>query len=79
VSLPAEAKLTIDDVATRSTSSTRAFRSPALERGTDFAYTLKAEIVRGGTTLTAAKEITVRAGEERRVTLEFPAEKVVQK
>jgi uncharacterized protein (TIGR03000 family) len=72
VSLPAGAKLTIDDAVTQSTSSVRAFASPALEQGKDFYYTLKAEIVRDGKTVTASKRVAVRAGEETRVSLEFP-------
>jgi uncharacterized protein (TIGR03000 family) len=72
VSLPAEAKLTIDGAATKSTSATRVFASPALEPGKEFVYNLKAELVRDGQTLTATKQVTVRAGDETNVTLEFP-------
>jgi uncharacterized protein (TIGR03000 family) len=72
VSLPADAKLTIDDAATRSTSANRRFVSPALERGQEYFYTLKAEIVRDGQTLTTNKRVAVRAGQETAVTLEFP-------
>jgi uncharacterized protein (TIGR03000 family) len=70
VSLPADAKLTIDDAATVSTSATRVFTSPALPVGQEFHYTLKAEFVRDGKTAASSKEITVRAGEETRVNLE---------
>jgi uncharacterized protein (TIGR03000 family) len=73
VSLPAEAKLTIDDAATQSTSATRVFASPALETGKEYYYTLKAEVVRDGKTVPVTKRIAVRAGEETRVTLDFPA------
>ncbi len=71
VSLPAEAKLTIDDVATKSTSTTRVFASPVLENGKDYVYTLKAEMDKDGKTVSTAKQVTVRAGQETRVTLEF--------
>lgn len=79
VNLPAEAKLTIDDAATRSTSSVRVFSTPTLENSKDYFYTLKAEIVRDGQTVTASKRVAVRAGEETRVSLEFPVANVASK
>jgi uncharacterized protein (TIGR03000 family) len=72
VILPADAKLTVDDAATTSTSSMRVFASPDLPAGKEFYYTLKADIVRGGQPLTVKKRVLVRAGEETRVALEFP-------
>jgi uncharacterized protein (TIGR03000 family) len=79
VTLPAEAKLLIDDKATVSTSGTRVFASPTLEPGKEFAYTLKGELVRDGRTFTTTKEVIVRAGEEIQVQLEFPTVSVAQK
>jgi len=73
VSLPADAKLMIDDYATKSTSAARVFNSPELAPGQAFSYTLKAEIVRDGQTLTVTEQVTVRAGLETRVS--FPADK----
>jgi len=78
VSLPADAVLTVDGAATSSTSATRVFASPALEQGKDFLYTLKAELVRDGKTFSASKKVSVRAGEETKVSLELP-EAVAQK
>src|SRR5262249_26990094 len=52
---------------------------PALEPGKEFNYTLKGEIVRDGKTVTASQRITVRAGEETRVNLEFPTARVAQR
>jgi uncharacterized protein (TIGR03000 family) len=69
VSLPADAKLTIDDTPTTSTSESRRFVSPDLNVGKDFHYTLKAEIVRDGKKLTVTEKVTVRAGEETSVSL----------
>ena len=69
VSLPADAKLMIDSYQTTSTSSRRVFVTPDLEPGQDFTYTLKAEA--NGKTVT--QKITVRAGVETPVTLDFPA------
>jgi uncharacterized protein (TIGR03000 family) len=67
VSVPADAKLFVDDAATTSVSETRTFTSPTLNTGKDYHYTLKAEIVRQGQKLTASERVTVRAGEETKV------------
>jgi len=72
VNLPADARLTIDDYVAQSVSASRTFNSPALEQGKDFHYTLKAEVVRDGQTLSVVKEVTVRAGEVSQVSLEMP-------
>ncbi len=68
VSLPAEAKLTVDDYATASTSGERTFTTPALKVGQEYHYTLTA--VLNGQTVT--KEVTVRGGETTRVNLDLP-------
>ena len=72
VSLPAEATLKVDDYLTTSKSATRLFVTPALTRGQEFSYTLTGEIVRDGKPVVATKQVTVRAGEETRVAIEFP-------
>jgi len=79
VSLPEDAKLMIDETVTRSTSSTRVFVSPTLDNGKTYSYTLKAEAVRDGQTITASKKVEVRAGEETRVSLELPVAAVAAK
>jgi len=73
VTLPAEAKLTIDDYVTNSNSERRVFVSPALTPGKDYSYTFKAEITRDNKPVVVTKEVTVRAGEETPVNIEFPA------
>ncbi len=72
VTLPADAKLTIDGTPTVSTSETRVFESPSLTPGKTFYYVLKATVVRDGKTETVTKEVTVRAGEDTRVRIEIP-------
>ena len=72
VSLPSDAKLTIDGDATTSTSDQRVFVSPSLPTGQEFHYTLKAEIVVNGKTEIVSEVVTVRAGEETRITLSAP-------
>jgi uncharacterized protein (TIGR03000 family) len=70
VSLPANAKLLIDDAATASTSARRVFVSPTLPVGQDFTYSLKAEFTKNGKPVVVSKEVTVRAGAEINVTIE---------
>src|SRR5437763_14666964 len=48
VNLPADAKLSIDDHLTTSTSDSRQFTTPSLSSERDYHYTLNAEIVRCG-------------------------------
>jgi len=79
VSLPADAKLSVDGHATTSTDEMRTFVSPALEPGRDFVYDLKGEVVRQGKTVIARREVTVHAGEETRVSLDFGTTRLVQK
>jgi len=72
VSLPADAKLTIDDEATTSTSDRRVFVSPDLPTGKEFHYTLKAEVMVNGKAEVVSQVVSVRAGEESKVTLSAP-------
>jgi uncharacterized protein (TIGR03000 family) len=72
VTLPADAKLTIDGSPTVATSRSRVFESPRLTPGKTFYYVLKATAVRGGKTKTVTKKVTVRAGEDTRVKIEIP-------
>jgi len=79
VSLPAEAKLTVDGATTTSTGATRVFVSPTLNAGKEYHYDLQAEILRNGKTVSASKRVTVRAGQETPVQIEMPTDSVVQK
>jgi uncharacterized protein (TIGR03000 family) len=73
VTLPADARLIVDDKPTVSTSDVRVFTTPPLPVGKDFHYTLRAEVNRDGRTQSVTQEVTVRGGEEARVTLDVPA------
>jgi uncharacterized protein (TIGR03000 family) len=73
VTLPADAKLTIDGHPTKSTASERLFISPRLELEKDFHYTFKAEFVRDGKTITVKQTVGVQAGRETTVSLDVPA------
>lgn len=72
VNLPEDARLLVDGQPTRSTSATRVFTSPPVRRGVDFQYTLQAEVDRDGKTYSVTKQVIVRAGQERQVTLDVP-------
>jgi uncharacterized protein (TIGR03000 family) len=72
VTLPADAKLTIEGTPTASTSESRVFESPSLVPGKTFYYVLKATVVRGGKPESVTKKAAVRAGEITRVEIEIP-------
>ena len=72
MSLPADAKLTVDGRPTVSTSESRVFESPSLTPGKTFYYVLKATVIRDGKTETVTKKVAVRAGEDTRVKIEIP-------
>ena len=71
VTLPADAKLTFDGQATRSTSAHRLFTTPPLQKGKNFHYSVKAEFVRAGRTISVQQEISVQAGRETFVSLDI--------
>jgi uncharacterized protein (TIGR03000 family) len=77
VRLPADATLTVDGSATRSTDSLRTFISPPLQTGKEYQYTLRAEVMRDGKKVERTKEVNVRAGRTSEVNFDF-AESVPQ-
>ena len=79
VSLPADAKLTIDGQATTSTSAARSFVTTSLEDGKQYSYTLQMQVVRDGKVQTVSQDVIVQAGKESKVTLTLPTEAVAAK
>jgi uncharacterized protein (TIGR03000 family) len=75
VHLPADAKLYFDGEATHSNSSVREFETPLLEPGKTYCYQIVGKVVRDGRTITARKEVDLRAGEVTEVTLNLPKPK----
>jgi uncharacterized protein (TIGR03000 family) len=69
VRVPAEARLYVNSVLCPLTSETRSFNTPALERGREYFYNLRAEMVRDGETVSQTQRVTVTAG--RQVSVEF--------
>jgi uncharacterized protein (TIGR03000 family) len=67
VALPADAKLFVDGVQTKTTDkANRTFLTPDLQPGIEYRYTMKAEVVRDGQTQSETKTVIVRAGEQVR-------------
>ncbi|MBM3993893.1 MAG: TIGR03000 domain-containing protein [Planctomycetes bacterium] len=75
VNLPANARLTVDGVATTSTSERRTMVTPALEVGESYVYTFRAEV--GGQFQT--QQVTVRGGETSTVLFQFPSQGVASR
>jgi uncharacterized protein (TIGR03000 family) len=73
VTLPADATLTVNDQPTTQRTGRRVFTSPPLESGRTYYYTLKAQVVRDGQTMTTTRDVTVRAGRETDVNLDIPS------
>jgi uncharacterized protein (TIGR03000 family) len=72
VNLPADARLSIDNEATRATGTKRLFTSPPIVEGRSYSYTFKMELVRDGKTVSVTKEVTVSAGKETTVSFDDP-------
>jgi uncharacterized protein (TIGR03000 family) len=67
VELPADAKLFVDDYATRTSGgAVRTFTTPVLEPEQDYYYILRCETVRDGKTIAETRRVVVRAGMEVR-------------
>ncbi len=79
VSLPADAQLTVDGNATRSTSDRRSFVTPALENGVNYVYSLRAEVVRDGQVSVQTQEVTVRGGQTTDVSFTFASQGVASR
>ncbi|MDY3558935.1 TIGR03000 domain-containing protein [Gemmata sp. JC673] len=69
VKLPAGATLYVDDKKSPSKEAVRQFATPPLPANREFAYLLKAEIMRDGRPETLSQKVPFRAGE--RVTVDF--------
>jgi len=79
VTVPADARLTVDGNPTSSTSERRTFLTPALETGADFVYTIRAEVVRDGRSVIETQRVTVRGGETTNVPFTFATKTVASR
>jgi uncharacterized protein (TIGR03000 family) len=62
VTLPADAKLYVDNQPTQTPAERRVFQSPRLEPGQLYYYNLRAEVVRDGRTITREQRVIVQGG-----------------
>ncbi len=79
VTLPSEARLTVDGIATRSTSERRTFFTPAIETDADYVYTLRAELNRDGNAVAQSRDVTVRGGQTTNVPFTFSAQAIASR
>ncbi|HZZ80553.1 MAG TPA: TIGR03000 domain-containing protein [Gemmataceae bacterium] len=79
VSLPADARLIVDGAATTSTSAVRTLVTPVLVNGSDYVYTMQAEITREGRVQTQSQQVTVRSGETSNVQFNFSTSSVASR
>ncbi len=69
VKLPADATLYVDDRRSPSREPVRTFSTPPLPTGREYAYVIKAEVIRNGQPETVSQKVPFRAGE--RVVIDF--------
>ena len=70
--MPADSRFTIDNYTSPARSDTHIIVSGPLAGDETRTYALKAEVVRDGKLQTIEERVTVRSGEEKRVTLTLP-------
>jgi uncharacterized protein (TIGR03000 family) len=63
VTLPADAKLYVDDRPTTAISERRVFNTPGLADGQEYYYILRAEVVRDGKMRSKTKRVLLHAGD----------------
>jgi len=79
VSLPVDARLTVDGAATSSTSDRRTLVTPDLQVGSTYVYTMQAEVVRDGRNMVETQQVTVRGGEVANVNFNFSTQGVASR
>jgi len=70
ITVPSDARVSIDGTATISTETTRTFESPILMTGKSYTYTFQAEFVRDGKNVVVTRNVQVKAGSDITVSLE---------
>jgi uncharacterized protein (TIGR03000 family) len=73
VSVPQDAKIYVNGSATSSTGTDRQYVSRDLDRGFNYTYEVKAEVVRDGKTIEQVKTVNLRAGQTADLAFDFPA------
>lgn len=78
VSVPEDAKVYVNGLATTSTGNARQYVSRDLTPGYNYNYEVRAEVVRDGRTLDQVKTVNVRAGDTASLAFDFPASQPVE-
>ena len=73
VSVPADAKVYLQDQLMTVGGTQRRFVTPQMENGVQHVYTVKVEVVRNGQTITKTAQAAVAAGQEVGVSVAFDA------
>jgi uncharacterized protein (TIGR03000 family) len=73
VNVPQDAKIYVNGSATSSTGTDRQYVSRDLDRGFNYTYEVKAEVVRDGKTIEQVKTVNLRAGQTAELAFDFPA------
>jgi uncharacterized protein (TIGR03000 family) len=63
VELPAGAKLFVDDAPISDAAPKKSFRTPELQKGQEYYYEVRAELIRDGKPVSESRKIVVKAGE----------------
>ena len=71
VTVPANAKVTFNGWTSSSRSTTRRFKTPILEHGKEYAYSLRVELLQDGQNRVQTHQVVVRAGQETEVPIHF--------
>ena len=71
VSVPANAKIFVNGLATTSIGAERQYVSRGLRAGAKYSYTVRAEIVRDGKTVTETQTVQLKAGETANLAFSF--------
>ncbi len=71
VNVPTEAKVFVNDLATKSAGSDRRYMSRGLSAGREYTYTVRAEIERDGKLLTETKTVKLQGGQASDLSFTF--------
>ena len=78
VSVPADAKVFVNDKPTTSTGTVREYISRGLEPGLQYSYQVRVEAMRDGQLVTDTKTVSLQAGRMHRINFDFAREQSVE-
>jgi uncharacterized protein (TIGR03000 family) len=70
--VPADAELTVDGIPTTVSGTERSFNSPPLDKGFDYAYTIRARWTQDGAPVEQTRKVSFKAGSQVRVDFTNP-------